>query len=268
MNVKKTNNASFKGLCIAKYNLPCGKATRELAIYQLEPRDISLVQKLLKKTQMLVPKNLKEDKVPRETRANLLFVSLQRAFYSLKMNERYLFENDQCAKLITVSNSKVCGALVGNMPKVVRNCSKIVRSWTGRANETELNWIATTPTSASNPERGIGTALTAEFFNWIKDSKSSNLIRVKSAVFSEGFYERLGFKATRPKVIQCETNNTPRELASLIAGEHYAPESTTAVYSMQIKRDAALKRFQEIASQYNRTDGNNTSIDLSTVIKL
>lgn len=268
MKIQKIDNTSFNGVCIARYTLPCGKSTRQIDIYQLENRDISILKRLMRRSKTLVPKGIEKPDTPRETWTGIIFTTLQRAFYSLKMNQKYQFEKDGCAKLIAVSNGKFCGVLVGNMPKVERRCSEIVRSWTGKPRETELNWFGTTPTSKSKPEKGIGTVLTAEFFNFLQSFEHLNLIRVKSYVYAEKFYKTVGFRASRPKVVQCETDKTPRELASLVAGEDYEPEKTTAVYAMQIPIKNAAEKFEEIALQYNRIRGDNESVDLANVIEL
>jgi len=268
---KVASNTSFKGICVAKYQLPSGKKSQEVAIYQLEPKDIPCIEKLLDLSTQgkLFTKRSKIPGTPRKNWKLILWESLQKALDTIKMKENYSLKEEPSAKFIAVSKNKFCGVIVGNMPKVDKNCKKIIHCWTEKPNETELNFIATAPVPRYPKLRGVGTIITAELFNFVQKIENIKIMRVKSAQFAEDFYKKVGFIRDKPKncVIPCETTETPRELAPMANAQKYLPEDSEVI-SMKITKNKAAKKFNEFATQFHRQEGNGESIDLATVINL
>lgn len=268
---KAGNKTSFGALCVAKYHVPNGKKTAEVAIYQLEPKDVPMMTKIygLAKKDKLIPQNATKPGTARYNMSAILEESIQKALDTINMAANYAIEKEPSARYIAVCKNQFCGVIMGNMPKINRTLKKICYSWTEKPHETELNFIATSPLRRYSEVKGIGTVITAELFNFMQRIRGAKIMRVKSATFAEDFYKKVGFVRERPKncIIPCETTDTPREIAPMSNAQKYAPEDSEVV-SMKITRNKAAKKFAELASKFQREEGEGESIDLASVLRL
>lgn len=246
---KACKNTSFGAMCIAKYHVPNGIKTAEVDIYQLEPKDVPMMTKLydLAKKDKLIPKHAKKPGTARYNMSAILQETLQKALDTINMTANYAIEKEPSARFIAVCKNSFCGVIMGHMPKIDKNLRKISYCWTEKLHETELNFISTIAIKRHPQIKGIGTVITAELFNFMQKIQGVKIMRVKSAIFAEEFYKKVGFVRERPKncIIPCETTDTPREIASMSNAQQYAPEDSEVV-SMKITKNKVAKKIRRI----------------------
>lgn len=181
---------SFKALPRAMYKLTNNEVVK---VYELEKRDLPFIKEFTQKIKSymdkkgVAPETENDNRYIIETTFNVIKEKLQR----LKSPKTHTY--------IAVSDSDVCGVMVGGLPKKVpgkrayQHSSRIKSPLT----ETELNWCATWNPNPTTERKGVGKIMLSEYIDTMKkDGFNSMFIQSEIPEYSYAakFYKSMGFR--------------------------------------------------------------------------
>lgn len=191
---------SFKAIPKAKYEL--FKDTGDVRIYELEKRDIPLLQNYVSNMDKFFLKH----NIEGESRQQVIEESFNAGIKILNEEES---PKNKSKVFMAVSDNKPCGIIIGNVPKTDKNGNL---HYSSRKNhgieETELDWLATW----NSDLKGVGKALVGEYFISAKND-GFKTIYVRSEVpeksGAEDFYKSVGFAplSEEQRAIQRKNDN-------------------------------------------------------------
>lgn len=161
--------------------------SKNLTVVALERRDSPFINKFI-------------DVADKDTHLpNIKQIILDSALKTAKTFFESKFEGFNKVKvLMGICDSKPCGLLVANIPKLSENGEVCCTSrHNSSKNEGELDWLVTWGTKDIGGIRGVGKALVGEFFKTLKGDRIRD-VYVKSELpensYAQFFYESLGFE--------------------------------------------------------------------------
>lgn len=169
---------------VSQYTLSNGKKVR---VYEVSKEDKIFLDRICQNletymdSQGIAARDINDKRLIIETNLKIMQEKLQKLPQEVKTH-MYIAESD----------SKLCGVLVGGLPKHTPKGEIIYSSRKGALpNETELNWFATWPEG-----NGIGKVLFSEYINTMKKDGFSKMFiqsEIPKLSVASKFYHRMGF---------------------------------------------------------------------------
>lgn len=231
---------------VSQYTLSSGKKVR---VYEISVEDKSFIEKLCKDsehymdTQGIASRKVNDKRLIMETNFNIIQEMLATMPKEQKTH-MYIAEAD----------SKLCGVLVGGLPKRTP-AGEIIYSARKNAlpNETELNWFATWPEG-----NGVGKVLFSEYIRTMeRDGFKKMFIQSEIPKLSNAskFYERMGFHKlyellTERRVSKVEHNKDILDCLNISSSDNALYDYL--IIPMLGSRSKLNKIVNDIAEKYHR----------------
>lgn len=272
-------NISFSGIPVAKYNVSKG-ATKpfDIMIYELEAKDTVFLKKLKKaaKEKTLISEDIRREKIYHNKNVYIDFCytlikdSVRDLHNLFKLSKNFKLK-DPSIKYLAVVDKKPCGILVGNIPKIHPNMTKITYSTRNKPRETELDWLITWRPNGHEDNKHIGKVLLSEYYNTISNFKTKDNIYVRSSVpeiaNAVEFYTKNGFKSTGKNFIEYEHQSRPRDLTFITSNRQYK-NCSYPVVPLEIGTTEAKEVFNSTKNLFERQKLSSESVDLSEVLSV
>ena len=229
---------------------------KNVSVVALEKRDLSFVNEFIKK----LPKMSNvQDSIKREILSSAL-----RTIKSV-LESKYV-DLKKIKMLLGVYNTKPCGVLVANIPKLTEgecigyssrhNCTK---------NEGELDWLVTWSPEVGNDIKGVGKALVGEFFKGLRKDGIRD-VYVKSELpensYAQYFYESLGFETMGEKRAKLEKRTSKPYLVNTFC------DSEDMIIPMIATRKNSTQKATELAEAMCRNEFIKKSLDAKSLISI
>lgn len=246
----KYNTPNFKAIPQGKYKL--FKDSGEVTIYQLEQKDIPLLENFISNRDEFVKKH----KIDDEARECIVMEAFREGIDFLKRGD----EEKKVKVLMAVSNNEPCGIIIGNASKIDKSGKIHYSSRKNHGkNETELDVFATW----NNNLKGVGKALIDEYF--IKAKKDGfKQIYVRAEVPQNApntikFYSGCGFTEMNGEKQQLDLKKGDYQY---VAGEYF--DADDLIMPMKATSSRIDKTIEEISTLMKRKESSNkVSEDIS-----
>ena len=185
-NQNQINNVNFTAKPLAKYGY-LGKKTKEVIIYQLEQKDISYIEHIIKN----LDKFYKKYHIDGESARQVLEEALGASIAILRDTKQL---ESKSRILMSFHNNKPSSILIGNVVKVDKKGGLHYSSRNKHGvGETELDWLVTF--NQSIPKEGQAT-VNEYFHTLLEDGFNDCFVRSELQTKSSAikFYIRMGFK--------------------------------------------------------------------------
>lgn len=230
-----------------------GQGNKNLTVVSLGQRDLPFVDKYI-------------DIVNKDTGlSNIKQVILDSALKTVKTFFESKFDGfDKVKIFMGICDSKPCGLLVANIPKLSENGEVCCTSrHNSSRNEGELDWLVTW--GAEEGIKGVGKALVGEFFKTLKRDKIRD-VYVKSELpensYAQFFYESLGFEYLGEKRAKLERRTSKPYLVDT----HCSPDDM--IVPMIITRKNLRGTLDFLQKSMRREDLNGEVADVEKLISL
>lgn len=246
----------FGGILQARYRVMVQNAQgtskpEQLKLYQLDARDLPLVDGLLShlKKQKWFDYSL-SDNIKEGLRRYIVEMMLTdtRLLWDVMNQQRVSFP---MGIFMAVVNEQPCGMIMVNMPKLTRDL-RLTGSSRDRANETEIDWIATWPI-VTGQVKGAGKLLLSHAIEFCQQQGLKDLfVRAANKHQSDSisFYEAMGFKADEP-MRPSEKVSSPRDLAMLFYNHRFVANRAW-ILPMKLSLAEATSHLQQIYAQFQQ----------------
>lgn len=249
---------------VSQYTLSSGEKVR---VYKITTEDKPFLDRLCENTeaymdtQGIASREVNDKRLIIETNLNIMKEMLEK-FPKETKTHMYIAESD----------SKLCGVLVGGLPKHTPAGETIYSSRKGAlANETELNWFATWPEG-----NGIGKVLFSEYINTMKQDGFSKMFiqsEIPKLSGASKFYQRMGFDKlhkffSERRVSKVEHNKDILDCLNIESGDNALYDYL--VVPMLGTKNKLEKLVKSIFEKYKRetfcrsVDANNFIKELNT----
>ena len=257
--MKVSSNQQYDKCFGAKYisTWNCKNAKGDLkrvAILSLEKSDLPIFNEL-SKFQLL---SKRFDVIRRS-----IMYSTVKTIRSILLSQEEKFKKTKM--FVAVESGKLCGMLVGNIPKMSSATNKIVYSsrHNSAKKEAEIDWLLTWNPTAEEKIQGVGKALVGEYFYTIsQDSFKDVFVKSEIPEYSEAvyFYEKLGFEWLGMRHIDMCNKNTNKGVVDNFS------DWDDSVIPMIITHSKIQETLNTLEKNMDRRESNSGSIELSNMI--
>ena len=252
---------NFTALRRATYNCKTtNNETKPITIYELEARDAEYIKKLMNSLEMS-----DECKQNRDYKSKIEVTGggLGDIYETCLRKRAKDIDFSKTRMFMAFDGKNTCGFIMGNIPKMNKETGEGIQYSVRKEcnpTETELDWFATWTEAGAEKIKGVGSALSTEFFISTKNDGFKDIF-VQSEIGensdAQGVYGTFGFKPVGDKITEGELLYNEPKL------NENRNELGAYVTPMLLTEDDRNKRIEDKAK--TRTELDNVSVNLDTL---